>query len=381
LRPGYALLTAARFLRRSGRATWALSLMLSLSVAALIFLTATAVGVNQAMVASSVGLFSGHLTAGPLPENFKPADLADADVAAVLKRRYAPGLLFAGERVAAVQLVAVEPASERRHAALFKRIQVLPQAGEVVLGASLAHALGLKPGDRLEFAAGLSAPRQPLRLAGSYATGIEHLDQSLAFTDGRGWDGPWVAAIFLKDAASQPQVLAGYRQRWPSLRFSTWQQQMPDLEQLIELNYVSMNLVIGLVFGVTGLGVAAAFVIFILKNLREYGMLRAAGLSGFETGTLIWLQVVLLNLVASGLGLGLGGAVTLLAARHGIDLSAFTSHNRYFAVSGVIYPSLNRYAVLAPPLCALSLSLLAGLWPAAMAAFRSSSELIRGLTR
>jgi len=40
---------------------------------------------------------------------------------------------------------------------------------------------------------------------------------------------------------------------------------MPDLKQLIDLNYISMSIVILLVFGVVSLGIACAFVIVILK--------------------------------------------------------------------------------------------------------------------
>ena len=378
---GYWFRTAVRFLRRSGRATWTLGLMLSLSVAALVFLTATAEGVNTAMIENSVGLFSGHITAGPLPVSLSPADLQAPGVAAVLKRRYAQGLRLNGPRAAAAQLVQIEPQREAQSAALFKSFTVLPKPGEIVIGRALAHSLGLEAGDKLTFAAGLDSPRQTYRLAGTYATGIEHIDASCAFTASRATGGPWFAAIFLKPTADQAALLDTYRSRWPGLRFTPWQSQMPDLKQLVDLNYVSMNLVIGMVFAVVGVGCGAAFVIFILKNLREYGLLRAMGAGGFETGLLIWAQILLLNLIAALSGLALGCLLSWLTARHGIDLTAFTSHNRYFAVSGVIRPRLTAYAVLAPPLCALGLSLLAGLWPAAMVARKPSSELIRGLTR
>ena len=119
---------------------------------------------------------------------------------------------------------------------------------------------------------------------------------------------------------------------------------MPDLKQLIDLNYVSMSIVILLVFGVVSLGIACAFVIVILKTIREYGILKAMGVTSRETMLLIFFEVVLMNLFASTLGVILGITLTLVVKETGIDLTAFTSHNRYFAVSGVIYPRLTAFA-------------------------------------
>lgn len=114
----------------------------------------------------------------------------------------------------------------------------------------------------------------------------------------------WNAAIFLNDGADKELILAGYHKAYlTDSLFKTWSDLMPDLKQLIDLNYISMSIVMVLVFGVVSLGIACAFSIFILKNLREYGVMKAMGVSPSETFFLILFEVVLMNLAASIMGI------------------------------------------------------------------------------
>jgi ABC-type lipoprotein release transport system permease subunit len=151
---------------------------------------------------------------------------------------------------------------------------------------------------------------------------------------------------------------------------------MPDLLQLIDLNYVSMNIVMFLVFGVVSIGIACAFAIFILKNMREYGIMKSMGVTPGEIGYLIMIEIFLINIAASITGVIIGlTAVYIMSA--GIDLTAFTSHNRYFAVSGVIYPRLTFYSLALPPLIALVFSLLSGIWPAMIVSRKKAIQILR----
>jgi len=187
-------------------------------------------------------------------------------------------------------------------------------------------------------------------------------------------------AIFLNDGVKPSSVTEHYlSMKIPGAVFKTWEELMPDLRQLIDLNYVSMSIVIFLVFGVVALGISCAFVIFIVKNLREYGIMKAMGVTSSETTILIMAEVILMSLVASCLGIVLGIASVTLIRHTGIDLTAFTSHNRYFAVSGVINPRLTAFSLWVPPALALVSSSLAAIWPAAMVIQRKAAEILRGV--
>jgi ABC-type lipoprotein release transport system permease subunit len=163
-----------------------------------------------------------------------------------------------------------------------------------------------------------------------------------------------------------------------TVRFESWEDQMPDLRQLIDLEAVSMVVVIVLVFGVVAIGIACSFVIFIIRNMREYGILKAMGVTTAEMARLIIAKVALMNLAACGAGL-LIGVLTVLTVTWlgGIDISAFTSHNRYFAVSGIIFPRLTAFSLWAPPAVSLVFSLVAGVWPALLVARKRAADILR----
>ena len=153
---------------------------------------------------------------------------------------------------------------------------------------------------------------------------------------------------------------------------------MPDLRQLIDLEAISMAIVILLVFGVVAIGIACSFVIFILRNMREYGILKAMGVGRGEMAGLIVAKVLLMNGIACSAGIGIGIlAVLTVAGTGGIDISAFTSHNRYFAVSGIILPRLTAFSLWAPPATAMLFGLLAALWPAVMVARKKAADILR----
>ena len=153
---------------------------------------------------------------------------------------------------------------------------------------------------------------------------------------------------------------------------------MPDLRQLIDLEYISMGIVIILVFAVVAIGIACSFVIFIIKNMREYGIMKAMGVTSREISLLIVLKVALMNFMACGVGLIIGTVTVWIVAKSGgIDISAFTSHNRYFTVSGIIYPRLTVFSILAPPVTAFSFGLVAAIWPAVILVRKKAADIVR----
>ncbi len=377
---------ALLFLLRSGRSTAALSVMVVTAVAALIFLSALSVGVQDAMLRNTVGLFSGHITVSNLPETLPLDDLRIAGVKAVLKRRYLPGILSGDGLALPLTLCGIDPARESATTALRKKIVAgrYPRHGraEILISRDLARSFGVHIGSELRFQDRRDNPALPLEVTGIYQTGLEALDRGLAFCPldclpDKG--SPWTAAVFLEDGVAPAAALKLYRQQLPAtVRLESWENQMPDLRQLIDLEAISMTVVIVLVFGVVAIGLACSFVIFIIRNMREYGILKAMGVTTAEMTRLIVAKVALMNLAACGAGLMAGVVAVLVVARlGGIDISAFTSHNRYFAVSGIIYPRLTAFSLWAPPAVSLVFSLAAAAWPALLVARKRAADILR----
>ncbi len=373
------------FLIRSWRSTGILSLMLVTAVAALIFLSALAVGVNDAMIRNSVSLYSGHISGFNIPADTQKNALNVSGVAAVLKRYNVPGNLVSSDKMLEATLTEIEPREEFRVTAISKKIVeggYLPETpGNLLIGQALAKKLNVKPGDKIKFTPAFGKTQVSFNITGIYRTGIDQMDREIVFCPIGSVSLPssvWSAAVFLEEGVEPAGVISAYERLLPpDARFQSWETLMPDLKQLIDLNYVSMSIVILLVFGVVSLGIACAFVIVILKNLREYGILKAMGVTSGETMLLIVFEVLLMNLLATTLGIIVGIVLSLVVRETGIDLTAFTSQNRYFAVSGVIYPRLTLFAWGVPPALAFLFSLVASIWPSLLVARRRAAEILR----
>lgn len=383
MRAAFTLRIAALRLLRSWRSTLVLAVMVVSAVAALVFLAALAAGTNDAMVRNSAGLYSGHIRGEGLPADLDPARLNIPGVTAVLIRAETPAWLRFGDRIRTVRLVAVDPAAERAHTALPKLTEtgryLQPDEAGIYVGEAIRKDLDAAPGDSVAFGTRPGRPDGTLPLRGSFRTGIPALDGGLAFRPmaDSGRSGPRSAAIFLADGVDSLET-ARRLGKFPGT-YTPWPEFMPDLKQLIDLNFVSMGIVMVLVFGIVSLGIACAFVIFVLKNLREYGVLKAMGMRASETAALLLAQAGLLTLASAAAGTGLGVAAVFAMARVGIDLTAFTSHNPYFTVSGVIYPRLTPFSLLTPPALALEFGMVSAVWPAIYVVRERAATILRSL--
>jgi ABC-type lipoprotein release transport system permease subunit len=375
------------FLSRSPRSTVVLSLMVTIAVAVLIFLSALAIGVNDAMIQNSIGLYSGHIMGDLLPQSLYVQRLKIDGVAAVLKRNLIPGVLSNEEYVETIMMVAVDPVAELKHTAIWKKAikgkYIQDGDNSIFLSSILAKQLNVQTGGILQFNSAISNTSVKLIVSGIYKTEIDYLDRGIAFCPLKVLPvktKTWQAAIYVKKGIDPEKVIGKYHQFLPkSLEFKSWKEMMPDLLQLINLNFVSMSMVMVLVFGVVSLSIACAFVIFIFKNLREYGIMKAMGVTPIEIAHLIVIEVIMMNLFASIVGILGGILAVLIVSRTGIDLTYFTSHNRYFVVSGVIYPRLTLYSLYLPPILAFFFSMVSAIWPAGLVARKKAADILRSV--
>jgi len=134
-----------------------------------------------------------------------------------------------------------------------------------------------------------------------------------------------------------------------------------------------------LVLGVVSFGTACAFAIFIISNIREYGIMKAMGVTPGETAMLIFSEVILLNILASFAGTLAGFLAVTVSGKTGIDLSSFTSHNQYFVVSGLIIPRVTLFSLLLPSFLTLIFCLLAAVWPTLIVIRQRTSKILRSL--
>ena len=105
--------------------------------------------------------------------------------------------------------------------------------------------------------------------------------------------------------------------------------------------------------------------------------MKAMGVTSREMTFLIMIEVVLMNLMACSIGIFAGVLTVNLVGHSGIDLSGLTSHNRYFAVSGIIFPRLTFYSLVVPPALAIFFSMISAVWPAVLVARKKATDILR----
>lgn len=385
MNPIFWIKTALLFLFRSKRATLALGLMIFFAVGLLIFISAIAVGINDSMILNSTGLYSGQITGVNLPDTITRQTLFVDGVSNVLQRFQLPGTLHHRGKKEMLTLIAVNPDQELKSTSLWKKIirgkYIKDNLFEILISHDTAKQLDINPGEKVIFNSGSSV--FPLIVAGIYKTGINRFDNGIAFcpisiltAQPENWD----CAIFLTPGTDTKTVMTSYNQKGLNLSaIKTWENLMPDLIQLIELNRISMGFVMVLVLGVVSFGTACAFAIFIISNIREYGIMKAMGVTPSETVMLIFSEVILLNVIASLSGTLAGLTAVFISNRTGIDLSGFTSHNPYFVVSGLILPRLTPFLLFLPSILTLFFCLFAATWPAMIVKKQRSCDILRNI--
>ncbi len=152
---------------------------------------------------------------------------------------------------------------------------------------------------------------------------------------------------------------------------------LPDLVQLVRLNETSVRIMMALVFILVGFGIANTFILTIVERFRELGILKAMGMTPRELMLLIFLESFIVCLIATAVGLLVGCGLTGAAARHGIDINAFTSHNQYFVVTSLIRPRLTLGGVCWMVLLSTVVSLVSASLPTRIAARKVTAETLR----
>ena len=373
-------------LLRSWRATVILSFMVISAVASLVFLASLAIGTNDAMIRNSIGLFSGHISGSGISVNLSTDILEVEGVDNILTRKHQRFLMWTNDIYEPILLMGIDPLQEKKSTALWKKTvsgrYLMPGDNGIFLNQDTAQRLQVKIGEKVSIGQHPDDIQKTFSIIGIYKTGISHLDQGLAFCPIEAFptlDSSTTIAVFLHDGISTRDILHQYRTLMPTVQFSDWQKFMPDLKQLIDLNFVCMALVMILVFAIVSVGISCAFLIFTLRNLREHGIMKAMGIMPTDTALLITTQIGLLILFAATIGVFTGVAVVLLFSQSGIDLSALTSHNQYFSVSGIIYPRLTTASVFAAPLLAFIFGIGAAIWPSFYIIRKSPAAILRSV--
>ena len=160
-----------------------------------------------------------------------------------------------------------------------------------------------------------------------------------------------------------------------------WQEMMPQLVQFIAIddagNYVFLVLILIMVV----FGVLNTVLMSVLERTREFGLLRALGLSRSSLLILVFCESFLLGLLAIIAGWAVGGSIHFWFAQHGIDFTAMMGDGSNVMMGTVmdpiVYTELSWDRVTQLTTIIFGVTLASGIYPAIKAARVTPVEALR----
>ena len=259
------------------------------------------------------------------------------------------------------------------------------------IGAGMAERLGVRTGSRMVLTAQAASgdiEGQLVRVVGIYRTGVDALDQSLVHIPlgtARSWlgvEGATTVAVLLTRSSFTDAVVAAVRGGVDPAGTEVvgWPVTHPDLYSALRLDDGGDWAFHMILFAIVALAILNAVFMSVLNRQREMGLLRALGLSGRETGLVVFTEGVLLTMASGIVGVALGLAVVWIFFRDGLDLSGLWPDD--FNVGGVafdpvLYPVIEVKHVVQSVIMTAAIGLFASAYPAWQAGRLDPAESVK----
>lgn len=253
---------------------------------------------------------------------------------------------------------------------------------EVVVGTELARNLGVEVGESLillssDYYGSQAAER--FRLAGTVSLGsaefdghlvLARLDQLQPFLESE--DGVSHVALFAAGSADVEPLRVGASRVFASDDYEilTWQDLIPELEQMILLDNIGGKLSLGVLIVVVSFGLLNTVLMSVMERVREFGVMRSLGMRPGGIFRLVMIESALLALLGIAVGLLLALPLILFLEGNPIPLDALSdpealaSAMAVFEIEPVIEFHLRAVDVLIAPVVVLLIALLAAIPPA-----------------
>lgn len=404
-RIGLLLRLAARNVRRQTRRSLLTATATVLGVAVMVFSVSLGDGAHEDWIEQGVRLGRGHiaiqhpqfLASRHLDDRLTPealerarAALADPEVArrvlVVAPRLEVQGLASSAANAIPVFITGVDPEIESRFSHLSDRVvqgRYLETGDRLsaFVGQRLAERLDLELGSRLvltgQDATGEIAG-QLVRVVGVFRSGIPEVDEGMVYIplktaqEWLGVPGAVTAlAVLLRSSAGVDEVRDRLRTLVAGdardLTVLGWREATPELDAAIRVDNFGGYLFDVILFVIVGLAIVNTVLMSVLYRTREFGVLRALGLTQGEAAAVAFSEGVLLTFVSGLVGMAVGFAVTWGFFRNGLDYSGLVKGD--FTISGVILnpvivPLFRAARVVQGASAILLIGLLASVYPA-----------------
>jgi ABC-type lipoprotein release transport system permease subunit len=398
---------ALRNVGRNGRRTVVTTGAMALAASAMVVFTSLGNGFTGSMERNALGMDLGEVQGYASgyrddPDLYTLIEDSEQRVAAledagfqVAPRLYGFGLAAAGTSSAGVELRGIDLARERRVTELHAHLrhgQWLDAADPtgVVLGRKVARTLGVGVGDELVVlgqAADGSMANELYRVRGILRPVGERVDRAGVYLPEAAWRdlflmqrGAHALAAIRMDRDVPLDVAVGrFEAAAPGLDVHDWRQLQPLLATMIDNSQVSLSVLLLLVYAAIASLILNAMLMSVFERIREFGVMKAIGVTPAQVGATIFLEAGIQAAFASGVAVVVGLPISFWLESTGIDLRSLAGSfdAAGIAIDPVWHARVTARCVVEPVISLLVIAGLAVTWPALKAALIAPLDAIR----
>lgn len=385
---------AWRNIFRNKRRTFIAAIAIGIGLAALIFVDAFMIGMEENMIRTATASFLGEaqihregfrdeqevsLTIQALDE--VTANLAEETIVQHSTQRVlAFGMITSPANVSAINLVGIHPPTEE----FLSQIDDVITEGvyfegdnnrDIVVGAKLAETLEIGLGDRVVVTVAQAESgdlsQEMFRVSGIYRFVGEEMNSGMAFVRiGKAQEmlaiGSGVHEISIKFTSvsyAQDATLPFWDtySRHGNEALS-WTELMSQLKALLDITTYSKYIMGVVLFGVVVFGIINTLFMSLYERMFEFGVLRAVGTRPFGMARVVLFEAGALAIVSIGLGAILGFVLTAVFTRVGINYTGIEMMG--VTIQEFIYPVLEVQQFIVYPISVFIFTIIAGLYPA-----------------
>ena len=364
-----------------------------------VFMNNLAVGSYSQMVNDGVRMGSGHI--GLYRSNYlelrKTEQTIEAEslistieqvpaVAAVYPRLHVPGLVRSSRDSRASMVIGMDISREKDSNPILetKRIEKgeLPSDDDnrgALMGAILAEELGLDVGKKFvvmtQGADGEIASRL-FRITGLIRTNARMIDAGMVIIPRKVLGD----VIGKKDSAHEIAVMLNthkiIKKTLPHLQeiarsqsdvdAFTWEKAMPEMANAIKMDHIGLQIIVAFLYLIVGIGTINTLLMSVMERSREFGVIRAIGLSKRHIRKIVFSEALVLSATGVVAGMLLAVVAGIYTSNKGIDYSGMLKDQGAAGtlIDPVMYSGWDWLSMIVLGVGMILLALLASLYPA-----------------
>ncbi|MDF1589706.1 MAG: ABC transporter permease [Gammaproteobacteria bacterium] len=311
----------------------------------------------------------------------------------VTERQFAFGLMASDDSASGVQLRGVDLEFENSVTELDQHIQkgqwlATSDPHGVVIGKKLARLLDVQLNDELVFvgqtADGFMA-NDTFYIRGILKSVSANIDNAAVFMSNQMLrelialpDDAHELVIMrqdnqdLNEATQQIQMIAS------DYEVLSWPKLLPVIYQFLETAHVQTLIMMLFTYIAVGSVVLNAMLMSVFERIHEFGVMKAVGVGPWQLIKLIYAEMMIQVVIASVIGVIVGGTASLYFQQYGIDLSTIADDFSFagLALDSIWYALITLESIVMPVVFLVVIAVIAVIYPAAKVAMLKPIDAI-----